>query len=340
MHILLIHTGGTVGSISEKGIRNVNEKALDFLIDGYHQRFPNNNVTFTVRYVLNILSENLLPEDWQTLFSAIYKENLSLYDGIMITHGTDTLPFTSALAGYMLYDIGMPVAFIAGNDPPNHPQSNAYSNMACATLLFEKVKHGVFVPWTDKNNCKVIHLSTRLMPSNIVTDDFYSYGNKPFAKVQNDRLIITENEACFTKIYPKDKRQYGKEFNFTNRFLFIQPYPGLDYSQFTWQEENRPTAVLHALYHSSTANAMQSEYGLPSFIEKCQRENIPVYGFSFKMEKEQYATGSVLLEKGIIPLGIINPPAALAKLYFAFAQGEKGATQRIKENVFFEYITV
>ncbi len=53
-------------------------------------------VDFDIIRPYTILSENAEPEHWLKIIRAIQNRDLRAYHGIMITHGTDTLPYTAA----------------------------------------------------------------------------------------------------------------------------------------------------------------------------------------------------------------------------------------------------
>lgn len=51
--------------------------------------------------LMNIDSTNMQPEYWVEIAEAV-KANYDAYDGFVITHGTDTMAYTSAALSYML----------------------------------------------------------------------------------------------------------------------------------------------------------------------------------------------------------------------------------------------
>ena len=98
--VLLLTTGGTIASrrgdqglepqISARGL-------LEYMSDlraHYH---------IDARDILNLDSSNIQAEEWQTIARAVM-ENLDAYDGIVITHGTDTMAYTASVLSYMLHD--------------------------------------------------------------------------------------------------------------------------------------------------------------------------------------------------------------------------------------------
>ena len=65
--ILLILTGGTIGSEKKKNIINVSQK-------NYLQSFlkkTSKEIIFKIIHPINILSENAIPDDWNSIFKSI-----------------------------------------------------------------------------------------------------------------------------------------------------------------------------------------------------------------------------------------------------------------------------
>lgn len=80
MKILVILTGGTIGSKVSKNIINVNSASAYNLIKLYQDRYGT-DTEFEVIQPMNILSENLIPSYWKTLYDTLDKVDCGAYDG-------------------------------------------------------------------------------------------------------------------------------------------------------------------------------------------------------------------------------------------------------------------
>ncbi|WP_292431004.1 asparaginase domain-containing protein [Methylobacter sp.] len=90
-NILVVFTGGTIGSIATGGTINTSNTTSFKLIRLFEQQYENHRqIRFEHVQPLQILSENLAPVAWNTLIGAIEAARPDQYDGIIITHGTDT----------------------------------------------------------------------------------------------------------------------------------------------------------------------------------------------------------------------------------------------------------
>ena len=86
--ILLLTTGGTIASLPggdglEPQRSDVMERELNQLRTYYDIR---------VRDVICLDSSNIRPEEWQLLARHIFEERVG-YDGIVVSHGTDTMAY-------------------------------------------------------------------------------------------------------------------------------------------------------------------------------------------------------------------------------------------------------
>lgn len=98
--ILVILTGGTIGSKVEGKIINTTAASSYRLLQLYNEKYAD-DTEFEVIQPINILSENLTPVEWGVLCNCLLELNFEKYQGIIITHGSDTLSYTSALIGTM-----------------------------------------------------------------------------------------------------------------------------------------------------------------------------------------------------------------------------------------------
>lgn len=96
--LLLLSTGGTVASLEgENGLVPGMEpdQLLSYIPD------LNEHCQIDSKSLMNLDSTNMQPECWIEMAKAI-EEHYNEYDGFVITHGTDTMAYTSAALSYML----------------------------------------------------------------------------------------------------------------------------------------------------------------------------------------------------------------------------------------------
>ncbi|MBR6625893.1 MAG: asparaginase, partial [Mailhella sp.] len=94
--------------------------------------------------LMNLDSSNLQPEDWQKMARAV-ADNYDANDGFVITHGTDTMAYTSAALHLMLKNLGKPVVITGAQLPLSMPGSDGLFNLRDAFFTACEGEPGVFV---------------------------------------------------------------------------------------------------------------------------------------------------------------------------------------------------
>lgn len=328
--ILVIFTGGTIGSLKKQRSIDVDASTSYELIQMYIAHSGNQTVAFATAQPLNILSENLVPEDWLTIIAQLKNIDYTLYQGIIITHGTDTLPFTAAALSLTCKGIPLPIVLIASNYPLNDSRGKGLANFSHAVdFIMEQTLTGVFVIFENDRGEAIVHLGTRLAQSDPFTDEYESTYSVPFGRMNNQRFIHNTHElnphlASFHNQH--EVKLWSKSINFSSEVLYIKPHPGLNYHYFDFSS-HKPKAVLHDLYHSGTACIRTSDLFASSFIDfltYCRTQDVAVYIAPLKNQfGDLYASSIQFIEAGAIPLENISGEAALVKLMLAYGSFEE-----------------
>ncbi len=305
MNILVIYTGGTIGSKAQDGTISL-ESGSDII-----ERFRkiDSDYNFKEDFFINILSENADDCFYEKLINHILSLDLSGYDGLIITHGTDTLSYTSTLMSMALRHLSIPVAFVSGNLVPSNENSNALDNLKMALGYFTCGGKGFIVPYRNKGGRQLIHLATRIHEADFANDDFNSAGFVPFAEIVNNYFVTYEEKTEVTKdslCVPK-KRIIKDSISLKNKILLIKAFPSIDYSCF---DISKVKAVLHTAYHSGTA----SSKALPEFINRCKENGVGFYICPVKRNENQYETTKEILSLGAVPMYNMTLESALSKL--------------------------
>ncbi|OXM86065.1 asparaginase [Paenibacillus rigui] len=139
--LLLLATGGSIASVQgEEGLspRMDAHDLLSFMKD--------NNPDYEIesKLLMNIDSTNMQPESWIKIAEAIYAE-YEHYDGFVITHGTDTMAYTSAALSYMLQNVNKPIVLTGSQIPINFKKTDAKKNVMDAIRFACEEIGGIYV---------------------------------------------------------------------------------------------------------------------------------------------------------------------------------------------------
>ncbi len=270
-------TGGTIASeIRDNIIYNCGEKDI---VDYWQESNSNEEITFEKIKPYSILSENIEIENWNMLLDELRKD-YDDYNGIIITHGSDTLSYTSAMVSIFCKDFSVPVVLTGSNKVLSDNTGNGVPNFHKAVGIITRGKTGV---WT-------------------VFDEVYSSDSIQEANCFNDRF---EAGRCFLKAPSFDKNIVLK-----NNVLMIKAFPFADYSIINIDHTIK--AVLLIGYHSGTAN----ERAVDILLNKCRKRNIPLYLQGQAREAGVYSSAHDMVNSGIKIFSDVTPEYAYAYLMF------------------------
>ena len=145
MKILVLSTGGTIGSATKDGVMSPDKNATALLVLLYESSFQD-VAEFDCESVSDILSENVTEPFYEKLINRLLAVDTEKYDGVIVLHGTDTLAYTSSLAAMVCRSLPIPVGFVGANYPLKHPKSNAFVNFRAAVEYLKAGGRGVLCP--------------------------------------------------------------------------------------------------------------------------------------------------------------------------------------------------
>jgi len=334
-NVLVVFTGGTIGSTALNGTINTNKKQGFKLLELFKNNYPDTpQFHFKTIQPIQLLSENLFPSIWEKLIRAIEAENIEQYDGIIVTHGTDTLAFTAAALGLYFNQINIPLLLVSSDYPLDNPQANGLINFNCALqFILQKKEKGVFVPYKNQNEQALVHIATRLSSCLPLSGDFMSVQSKAYLQFQNNSFQL------LNLFRSPDTKPAALSPYFSKKILLIKPYPGLDYSHFQLDQVD---GIIHDLYHSGTACATLDwgkDYSLSAFIEKCNRHNIGFYMAPAVKTAEVYDSTRALQNQGAKMIWGMSLESAYVKLLLGYGNfNEDSIDQFLDADIALEHI--
>lgn len=145
--ILLIATGGTIASTkTEHGLAPgiTSQELYDSVPEA--ARF----CTVDTVQLLNIDSTNVQPEQWLLMAKTI-EEHYNDYDGFVLTHGTDTMAYTSAALSYLIQNSNKPIVLTGAQKPLLDSITDAKKNLLDALYFAcQQRSGGVFVVFSGR----------------------------------------------------------------------------------------------------------------------------------------------------------------------------------------------
>lgn len=341
MKIKVLFTGGTIGSEANGSFFDVGGNTSKPLFEHYYKQNPNSSVEFDTSVVLNVLSENISFENWMQLYNALKMISRKDCDGVIITYGTDTLAYTSSFLAFMLCNLDIPVLLVSSDLPLEDANASGYQNFAVAVdfIVKQHTTKGVFVP-IFKEGKTYIHLGSRLTQAQPFTHCFRSLSNVYFGTWEaegfsrnkheyNPKIADLNSVRCF---------QMNGKYDDHKNVVYIKPFPGLNYDMFDFKD--KPSAILHELYHSGTACTQTSEprYSIINFAKKCIANGIDFYAAPFDPRNAIYVTSKEMHDIGVKFMSNMSAEAAYIKLNVAygFFDTKEEITSFVDTNIAFE----
>lgn len=304
MRILVVFTGGTIGSFETDGdvIAPGDETYNRHLLARYAASpGARAGVRFDALEPLTTLSENMTPDRWNALVGALRGVEYTKYDGVIVTHGTDTLAYTAALLALLWQGMDKPLWLVSAGLTLSHPDSNGVANFVQAVEGIAEGWPGVWVAWRTKSGQMRRIPGYALRQCDLYTDEFEAADDARAA------------------VAPSQPRLYTLTRPFKAVVACLRPYPGIDYTWFQLGEAVK--AVLHETYHAGTAPA-QGRSTIMDLALRCRERGIPVYAAPLKPDAPVYASAAQMWDAGIRPLPGITWETAYAWLTVAYSQGE------------------
>lgn len=324
--VAIISTGGTIASRVDYRTGAVSPalSAADL-----YQAVPELGEVASIRteILFSILSENMSPKHWSSIAESVYKQIKAGAQGVVVTHGTDTMGYTAAALSFALRNLPVPVILVGSQRSSDRPSSDAALNLkgavtAAAYAPFAEV--GVLMHASPSDDLLVIHRGTRARKMHTSRRDaFRSVNSRPLAYVKDGRIEVAaaagvDGPGCRPRGSPGELELKP---HFDEDVVLIKSFPGM------------PPDIFDPIIHRGFRGIVLEGTGLGHVPDKVfhQVRRAVDSGLTVVMASQcingrvnmnVYSTGRELLGMGVIPAGDMLPETALVKLMWVLGQTE------------------
>lgn len=306
LKILLITTGGTISSsLSKDGLipKDATEKMLKGLND--------EECEITFKNLMLLDSSNMQPEEWKVIATEIFNE-LNSYDGIIVTHGTDTMAYTSSMMSFMIQNPNIPVVFTGSQLPIFHPLTDAYNNLRCALAMAKSKNPGIYIAFDRKIilGCRAVKVRTSGFMA------FESINLHSMAKVTSYGLEVRDY------LLPKFSGNPILNTNIETDVFLLKLTPTTNPNIIDLLIESGTKGIVIEAYGAGGISYIRRDY--VSKIKKAIDNNIPVVVCSQCLYESSnfniYEVGTKVIKTGAIEAIDMTSESAVCKLMYALGQ--------------------
>ena len=322
--VLILGTGGTIASRIDYRTGAVRPAVTSAEL---HSLVPELSGIARVQpeIMFDILSENVTPDHWAKLARRVAKAVKEGFDGVVVTHGTDTLGYTAAALSFALQGVPIPVVMVGAQRSPDRPSSDAPLNLVAAVAVAGTAQFsGVYVAMHlgESDDKIAFHRGTRVRKSHTSRRDAFVSVGVPVAAVWGSSGMEYVSEGL-----PPRGGSFKPRPRFDGRAALVKFYPSM------------PAGAIRAAGRAGAKAIIVEGTGLGHVSKEVVRElgNFVKRGglacmtsqcINGRVDLNVYETGRDLVHAGVLPLEDMLAETALAKAMWVLGTGARGSQAR------------
>ena len=305
--ILLLTTGGTIASVpGGEGLEPMRSDVMERELEQLRTYYD-----ITVRDVMCLDSSNITPEQWQLIAREIFQHRLG-YDGVVVSHGTDTMAYTASAVTFMLPNIDRPVVFTGSQLPLADMLSDGPDNLRTAFAMAASSCNGVFLAFDRKImlGCRAVKVRASGFSA------FASVNTRDVGHVSNQGLVVDRD------ILPKATGEAQLLDNVSRNVFLLKLTPGLNPAVFDMLAAMGYRGIVVEAFGLGGINVLNKGLrGIHRAVEDGISVVVTTQCLYDSSDLRVYQVGNRLLEMGVIQGRDMTSEAAMTKLMWAIGQG-------------------
>jgi len=316
-NIAMIITGGTIASSYDSKTGGVS------WLDGPEKLFRYYPEIFEICNVSKVEipfmkgSEDMDYKDWQKVSKVVEKFlKDETIEGIIVTQGTDTLHYGSALQSFFLGKVNKPVIFTYSQRSIDRASSDADLNLRCSAMVAISDLAEVVVvghATTNDDYCYAISGTKVRKCHSSRRDAFRPINTEPFMKIYSDRIERVSEYRI------KDlKAEVKTDFKFEEKVALVKFYPGQNPDILDYYLEKGYKGIVVEMTGLGHVATKGSRNPWTNKLKEVQEKGLIVCAaaqtMNGRLNPMVYSNGREILETGVIYLDDMLAETALVKL--------------------------
>jgi len=337
-NIAMIITGGTIASsydVKTGGVAPLTKP--EDLFRFYPGLFEKVNV-LRIEVPFMKASEDMDFKDWQKIARTAEKllNDLNIR-GVIITHGTDTLHYTSAALSFFLKNLNKPVVLTYSQRSIDRASSDANLNLQCSALAaISDIAEVMLVGHASTNDdycyampgtkVRKMHTSRR--------DAFKVINGNPFAKIHPDRIEIISDYKT------RGKGKVKVDVKFEEKVALVKVYPSQDPDILDYYVKKKYKGIVLEMTGLGHVPTKARKSWLKK-LKEVQKKGIivcataqTIYG---RLDPLVYSNGREILKTGVIYLEDMLSETALVKLGWVLGHKDWDVKEKMLKNIAGEF---
>ena len=304
--ILLLTTGGTIASMpGGEGLEPQRSEVMERELDQLRTYYD-----ITVRDVMCLDSSNITPGEWRVIATEIYQHRTG-YDGIVVSHGTDTMAYTTSAITFMLPNIDLPVVFTGSQLPLADMLSDGPDNLRTAFAMAATGHPGVFLAFDRQVmlGCRAVKVRASGFSA------FASINARYAGTVSNLGLVVDESVLSKPHGKPRLCPALSKDV------FLLKLTPGINPAIFDMLAAMGYKGIVIEAFGLGGFNVLNRGLrGIRRAIEDGVSVVVTTQCLYDSSDLGVYQVGNKLLELGVIQARDMTSEAAMTKLMWALGQ--------------------
>lgn len=266
----------------------------------------------------SVFSEDLTHKEWEGMAERAYDKIDAGADGVIITHGTDTMGYSAAALSFALQDLPVPVIFVGSQRSSDRPSSDNATNLmggvyTAAHAPFAEVVVGLHETTSDTSivylrgtKVRKCHTSSRYA--------FQPVNDWPIARYIDGKVEMTNDR--YRPRQPSEPRLLN---SFSDKVSLVKFHPDFNPTLLDWLIDDGVRGIV-----IEATGLGQVCKDLWPVVDRARKEDVIVGVTSQciwgRVHLDVYSHGRELVDRGAVPLEDMHPETAYVKLKWCLGQ--------------------